>query len=98
MNRRYDIDALRIIAFAFLILYHVGMLYVADWGNGCLRRIETTGQVSLLAGNPRTLGYLDGPAATSVFSRSAGIAVLPSGALLYVADSNNRRIRQLTWQ
>lgn len=32
MNRRYDIDALRVIAFAFLILYHVGMLYVADWG------------------------------------------------------------------
>lgn len=32
MNRRYDIDALRVIAFAFLILYHLGMLYVDDWG------------------------------------------------------------------
>jgi len=32
MNRRHDIDALRVIAFAFLILYHVGMLYVHDWG------------------------------------------------------------------
>ncbi|TDR38732.1 peptidoglycan/LPS O-acetylase OafA/YrhL [Tahibacter aquaticus] len=32
MNRRYDIDALRVIAFAFLILYHIGMLYVHDWG------------------------------------------------------------------
>lgn len=32
MNRRHDIDALRVIAFAFLILYHVGMLYVSDWG------------------------------------------------------------------
>lgn len=75
-----------------------GVLYVADWGNGCLRRIEPTGQVSLFAGNPRTLGYADGPAATSLFSRSVGIAVLPSGAVLYVADSNNRRIRQLTRQ
>lgn len=33
MNRRHhDIDALRVIAFALLILYHVGMVYVFDWG------------------------------------------------------------------
>lgn len=31
-QRRYDIDALRVFAFALLILYHVGMFYVADWG------------------------------------------------------------------
>jgi len=30
--RRHDIDALRVIAFGLLILYHVGMVYVADWG------------------------------------------------------------------
>ncbi|GMG85986.1 acyltransferase family protein [Biformimicrobium ophioploci] len=29
--RRYDLDWLRILAFALLILYHLGMLYVADW-------------------------------------------------------------------
>ena len=32
MPRRHDIDALRVIAFALLIAYHVGMVYVADWG------------------------------------------------------------------
>ena len=31
-TRRHDIDALRVIAFGLLILYHVGMFYVADWG------------------------------------------------------------------
>jgi hypothetical protein len=34
MIRRHDIDALRVLAFGLLILYHVGMLYVAplaDW-------------------------------------------------------------------
>ena len=31
MTRRHDIDALRAIAFAFLILYHLCMLYVFDW-------------------------------------------------------------------
>ncbi|MEN1928149.1 acyltransferase [Luteimonas sp. MJ250] len=32
MTRRHDIDALRVIAFGLLIAYHVGMVYVADWG------------------------------------------------------------------
>lgn len=32
MNRRHDIDALRALAFALVILYHVGMYYVAGWG------------------------------------------------------------------
>ena len=31
MTRRHDIDALRAIAFALLILYHLCMLYVAEW-------------------------------------------------------------------
>jgi peptidoglycan/LPS O-acetylase OafA/YrhL len=31
MTRRHDIDALRVLAFALLILYHLAMLYVADW-------------------------------------------------------------------
>lgn len=32
MQRRHDIDALRVFAFALLILYHCAMVYVADWG------------------------------------------------------------------
>src|SRR5699024_7246060 len=32
MTRRHDIDALRVFAFALLIAYHLGMVYVADWG------------------------------------------------------------------
>lgn len=31
-ERRHDIDALRVLAFALLIFYHVGMFYVAGWG------------------------------------------------------------------
>ncbi len=30
-HRRHDIDALRALAFLFVILYHVAMYYVADW-------------------------------------------------------------------
>lgn len=32
MERRYDIDAIRVLAFGFLMLYHLGMVFVADWG------------------------------------------------------------------
>lgn len=32
MTRRHDIDALRVFAFALLIAYHLGMVYVAGWG------------------------------------------------------------------
>src|SRR5690606_21694698 len=32
MIRRHDIDALRVFAFGLLIAYHLGMVYVADWG------------------------------------------------------------------
>lgn len=31
-ERRHDIDAVRVFAFTLLILYHVGMAYVADRG------------------------------------------------------------------
>jgi glucan biosynthesis protein C len=31
MPRRHDIDALRALAFSLLILYHLAMLYVAEW-------------------------------------------------------------------
>ena len=30
-HRRHDIDALRALAFALLILYHLAMYYVAEW-------------------------------------------------------------------
>ena len=31
-SRRYDLDWLRVLVFGLLIFYHVGMLFVADWG------------------------------------------------------------------
>lgn len=32
MTRRHDIDAIRVLAFSLLIPYHIGMLYVSEWG------------------------------------------------------------------
>ena len=41
MTRRHDIDALRVLAFALLILYHLGMAYVDGWGFH-LKSVHTT--------------------------------------------------------
>ena len=32
LARRYDLDWLRVLVFGVLIFYHIGMLYVANWG------------------------------------------------------------------
>ncbi len=32
VERRYDLDWLRVLAFGLLILFHVGMMYTANWG------------------------------------------------------------------
>lgn len=75
-----------------------GALYVADYGNGCLRRMSPAGQVSLFAGSSTKLGYADGPATASWFSRAIGLTVNPSATALYVADTNNQRIRKISGQ
>src|SRR5690606_39343678 len=31
-SRRHELDWLRVLAFGLLILYHLGMAYVAEWG------------------------------------------------------------------
>jgi surface polysaccharide O-acyltransferase-like enzyme len=32
LSRRHDLDWLRVLVFGLLIFYHIGMLYVANWG------------------------------------------------------------------
>ncbi len=43
MPRRHDIDTLRVFAFALLILYHVGMVYVAEWATTSKAPIRQNG-------------------------------------------------------
>ena len=68
-----------------------GTVYVSDTNNHRIRRIKG-GVVDTLAGTGFD-GYRDGPASTAWFSYPAGLALDSSGSLLYVADSNNNRIR-----
>lgn len=70
-----------------------GTVYVADSGNHLIRRISPQGVVTTLAGS--SLGFADGAGATAKFAHPSGIAV-DSRGVVYVADTNNHRIRKIT--
>ncbi|MBL0265618.1 MAG: hypothetical protein IPQ05_17560 [Leptospiraceae bacterium] len=67
-------------------------LYVADSGNHRIRKIViSTGVVSTLAGNGS--GNTDGTGTAALFNTPQGVTT--DGTNLYVADSNNHRIRKI---
>jgi sugar lactone lactonase YvrE len=72
-----------------------GNLYVADTGNGAIRKITPAGAISTIAGNG-TQGYAGdgGPAAAAQFAFPRGLTVDASGNL-YIADFGNGRVRKI---
>jgi sugar lactone lactonase YvrE len=73
-----------------------GIVYVADFGNHRIRMIDTSGNVTTLAGNGH-LGWADGtggPDGGAEFDFPSGVAVDSSGAI-YVADRDNNRVRKI---
>jgi sugar lactone lactonase YvrE len=72
-----------------------GNLYVADWGNSTIRRVTPAGVVTTRAGAAGQLGSNDGPGAAARFNQPSGVAV-DSATNIYVADTYNHTIRQIT--
>jgi len=72
-----------------------GNLFIADTGNSRVRKVDTNGLITTVAGSG-TEGYDgDGGAATSAsLSYPGGVAVDGSGCL-FIADSDNSRIRKV---
>ena len=70
-----------------------GNLYVADSTNSAIRKIDTSGNVTTLAG-AGTSGFLNGQGTAARFSNPQGVAVDASGNV-YVADSTNGAIRKV---
>lgn len=80
---------------AGVALDQIGNLFVADAGNQCIRKITANGITSTLAGTPLASGWMDGASNVAQFSFPAGVAVGTTG-FVYVADSGNDAIRQVT--
>ena len=73
-----------------------GNIYVCDTGNSIVRKINTTGFVSTLAGNAsQPPGFADGRKGGALFNTPIGITLDSTTGLLYVVDSNNSLIRQV---
>ncbi len=70
-------------------------IYIADWGNARIRRIDPQGNMSTVAGNG-VIGYSGdrGPAVAATLNEPRNIVV--AGGALFIADSGNHRIRRVT--
>jgi len=69
------------------------ILYVADTGNHTIRRMSTSGATITIAG-AGTPGFVDGSGASASFSSPEGITY--DGSAVFVADTGNHAIRQVT--
>jgi mucin-19 len=69
-----------------------GIVYVSDIGNHRIRRITSAGVVTTLAGT--TQGFQDGVGTNARFNTPSGVVADIYGNV-YVADTNNHRIRRI---
>jgi hypothetical protein len=73
-----------------------GHLFIADYGNGRVRKVSPDGIMTTVAGGGM-LGFAGdgGPATSSQLSAIAGVAVDSSGNL-FIADRGNSRVRRVS--
>jgi uncharacterized protein (TIGR03437 family) len=72
-----------------------GDLYIADQGNQRVRKVAADGSISTVAGNGQASHTGDGlPAPGASLNAPAGLA-FDAGGNLYIADSNNNRVRRV---
>lgn len=73
-----------------------GNLIIADTGNHRIRRVTRTGLITTIAGTGQVGSSGDGgPGTSATLNQPSGLAVDSSGSI-YIADTNNHRIRRLS--
>ena len=70
-----------------------GNVFVADTQNGVIRKIDTAGTVTTVAGQPGHCGNTDGPGTAAVFCHPSGMTFDAQGRL-YIADDWADTIRR----
>lgn len=78
-----------------LCLDAAGTIYIADSNNNCIRKINTTGIVSTVAGNHLAAGDIDGTGTAARLAHPSGIAINSLGHL-FVTDAANNKIKKIT--
>lgn len=73
----------------------VGNLYVSDFFNSTIRKIDAGGSVTTLAGVAGKPGDVDGAGTVARFNQSYALTV-DAGGNVFVADTYNRSIRKIT--
>jgi sugar lactone lactonase YvrE len=69
-----------------------GNLLVADSGTSTIRKFDSNGTVSTIAGIENKRGFADGEASAATFSSPVGITINKNGKI-FVSDTYNDRIR-----
>ena len=83
-------------SFAGLAFDATGNLYISDAGNQVIRKVDTHGIITTVAGTPSSPGFLGdgGPATKALLQGPADIA-FDSAGNLYIADLGNNRVRRV---
>ncbi len=90
------VSGLRLSAPRGLTVDAAGNLYVADTGANCVRKIDTAGNVTRVAGGGTTTTCATTVAATSLsLANPSGLALAPDGSLV-VADSGRNCVRRIS--
>jgi trimeric autotransporter adhesin len=77
-----------------------GNLYFSDWGNNRIRKIDTSGNITTVAGNGQSCDRVKscgdgGPAISAQLGNPQGVAIDGNGNI-FIADTSIERIREVT--
>ncbi len=74
-----------------------GNIYIADYGNHCIRRFTLGGNISTIAGTGGLSGFLGDNALATSARLNGPTSFFVDSAKIYIADQNNNRLR-MVWQ
>ena len=80
---------------SYLAVDTSGNVYVADTGNGRIRKIDTTGTITTFAGSGEQGYGGDGGSALDALLHSPGGLAVDASGNVYVADTGNHRVRRI---